>query len=37
MQTVWVNRGAVAWPEELAPSDHVIVDLDGLVALLTDS
>jgi len=37
MQTVWVNRGAVAWPGELAPPDHVIVDLDGLVALLADS
>jgi putative hydrolase of the HAD superfamily len=36
MQTVWVNRGAVAWPEELAPPDHVIVDLDGLVAWLAD-
>lgn len=34
MQTVWVNRGAVAWPEELAPPDHEIADLDGLVALL---
>jgi len=36
MQTVWVNRGASAWPEEIAPPDHVIADLDGLVALLAD-
>jgi putative hydrolase of the HAD superfamily len=35
MQTVWVNRGAIAWPAELVPPDHVIADLDGLVALLT--
>jgi len=36
MQTVWVNRGAAAWPEELAPPDHVIAGLDGLVALLAE-
>jgi putative hydrolase of the HAD superfamily len=37
MQTVWVNRGDIAWPGELLPPDHVVVDLDGLVALLADS
>jgi putative hydrolase of the HAD superfamily len=31
MQTVWVNRGNLEWPEELAPPDHVIAGLDGLV------
>jgi len=36
MQTVWVNRGALTWPDELASPDHVIADLDGLVALLMD-
>jgi FMN hydrolase / 5-amino-6-(5-phospho-D-ribitylamino)uracil phosphatase len=36
MQTVWVNRGALTWPEELTPPDHVIADLDGLVALLAE-
>jgi putative hydrolase of the HAD superfamily len=36
MQTVWVKRGAAAWPEEIAPPDHVIADLDGLVAWLAD-
>jgi len=34
MQTVWVNRGAATWPKELDPPDHVVADLDGLVALL---
>jgi FMN hydrolase / 5-amino-6-(5-phospho-D-ribitylamino)uracil phosphatase len=36
MQTVWVNRGALTWPGEIAPPDHVIADLDGLVALLAE-
>jgi FMN hydrolase / 5-amino-6-(5-phospho-D-ribitylamino)uracil phosphatase len=36
MQTVWVNRGALTWPEELPPPDHVIADLDELVALLAE-
>jgi putative hydrolase of the HAD superfamily len=36
MKTVWVNRGAAAWPRELAPPDHEIADLDALVALLAD-
>ena len=35
MQTAWMNRGAQAWPDDLAPADHVVADLDGLVALLT--
>ena len=34
MQTVWVNRGAGEWPAGLSPADHVIADLDGLVALV---
>ena len=34
MQTVWVNRGANAWPDGLPPADHVIAGLDGLVALV---
>ena len=34
MQTVWVNRGANTWPAGLSPADHVIADLDGLVALV---
>lgn len=34
MQTVWMNRGAAAWPNELDPPEHVVADLDGLVALL---
>jgi FMN hydrolase / 5-amino-6-(5-phospho-D-ribitylamino)uracil phosphatase len=36
MQTVWVNRGQSPWPADLAAADHVIADLDGLVALLTE-
>jgi len=35
MQTVWVNRGAHKWPEELVPPDHVIASFDELVTLLT--
>lgn len=34
MQTVWMNRGVSAWPPELSPADHVVADLDELVALL---
>jgi putative hydrolase of the HAD superfamily len=34
MQTVWMNRGACEWPADLSPADHVIADLDGLVALV---
>jgi putative hydrolase of the HAD superfamily len=36
MQTVWVNRGALTWPDGVAPPDHVIADLDGLVGLLAE-
>jgi hypothetical protein len=31
-----VNRGASAWPSDLPPADHVVVDLNQLVALLTN-
>jgi 2-haloalkanoic acid dehalogenase type II len=34
MQTVWVNRGGVAWPDALPAPDACITGLDGLVALL---
>jgi FMN hydrolase / 5-amino-6-(5-phospho-D-ribitylamino)uracil phosphatase len=37
MQTVWVNRGGVVWPTALPAADASITDLDGLVALLTES
>jgi 2-haloalkanoic acid dehalogenase type II len=35
MQTVWVNRGGIAWPDELPAADHVIADFRELVILLT--
>jgi len=35
MQTVWINRGAIAWPGDLAPPDHEISSLRELVTLLT--
>lgn len=35
MQTVWVNRGGIAWPGELPAADHVIADLHDLVTLLS--
>ena len=34
MQTVWVNRGGVVWPDALPAPDACISDLTGLVALL---
>jgi len=34
MQTVWVNRGGVVWPEALPAPDACVTDLAGLVALL---
>jgi FMN hydrolase / 5-amino-6-(5-phospho-D-ribitylamino)uracil phosphatase len=34
MQTVWVNRGGVVWPDALPAANASITDLDGLVALL---
>jgi len=33
MQTVWMNRGAHEWPADLHPADHVVADLEELVAL----
>lgn len=30
MRSVWVNRGAHAWPSELAPPDVEVADLHGL-------
>lgn len=35
MQTVWVNRTGVVWPDALPAADACITDLDGLVALLS--
>ena len=35
MQTVWVNRGGHAWPDELPAADHLVADFDELVTLLT--
>ncbi len=34
MQTVWVNRAGVVWPDALPAADACITDLDGLTALL---
>lgn len=34
MQTVWVNRAGVVWPDALPAADACITDLEGLVALL---
>jgi putative hydrolase of the HAD superfamily len=36
MKTVWVNRGAAAWPAALPAADACISDLAGLVTLLTE-
>jgi len=33
MQTVWMNRGTGEWPADLRPADHVVADLEELVAL----
>jgi putative hydrolase of the HAD superfamily len=35
MQTVWVNRGGVVWPDALPAPDACITDLTGLLALLS--
>jgi len=35
MQTVWMNRGGVVWPDALPAADACITDLDGLVTLLS--
>ena len=34
MQTVWVNRGEVVWPDALPAADASITDLTELEALL---
>ena len=36
MQTVWVNRAGVVWPDALVAADANISSLDELVTLLTD-
>jgi putative hydrolase of the HAD superfamily len=33
MQTVWVNRGGVVWPDALPAADASVTDLAGLAAL----
>jgi putative hydrolase of the HAD superfamily len=35
MQTVWVNRAGVVWPDALPAADACITGLDGLVTLLS--
>jgi putative hydrolase of the HAD superfamily len=35
MQTVWVNRGGVVWPDALAAADADITSLDELVTLVS--
>ena len=35
MQTVWVNRGGVVWPDALPAADASVTSLDELVALLS--
>jgi len=35
MQKVWVNRGGLTWPADLAAADHEVADLHELVTLLT--
>jgi len=35
MQTVWVNRGGVVWPDAMPAADASVTSLDGLVALLS--
>jgi 2-haloalkanoic acid dehalogenase type II len=35
MQTVWMNRGGVVWPDALPAADACISDLEGLVTLLS--
>ena len=34
MQTVWVNRSSVVWPDALPEADASVADLDGLMTLL---
>ena len=35
MQTVWINRGGVVWPDAMPAADASVGSLDGLVALLS--
>ena len=35
MQTVWMNRGGVVWPDALPAADASVTDLAGLTALLS--
>jgi len=35
MQTVWVNRAGVVWPDALPAADASVTDLDGLAVLLS--
>jgi 2-haloalkanoic acid dehalogenase type II len=35
MQTVWMNRGGVVWPDALPAADVSVTDLAGLAALLS--
>jgi len=35
MQTVWINRGGVVWPDAMPAADASCTSLDGLVALLS--
>ena len=35
MQTVWMNRGCVVWPDAMPAADANVTSLDGLVALLS--
>ena len=35
MQTVWVNRGGIAWPADMPAANHVVADFHELVTLLT--
>ena len=36
MQTVWVNRGGVVWPNALPAAEASVTDLAGLAALLSE-
>jgi len=36
MQTVWVNRGSVVWPDALPAPDASVTDLAGLAVLLSE-
>jgi putative hydrolase of the HAD superfamily len=36
MQTVWVNRAGVVWPDALPAADVSVTDLAGLAGLLSE-